>query len=182
MGVLLVPILMLFLAFASAYIVRQGMGEGWFAVPLPSLLWANTFVLLASGIALEVARRATLRSAPRAQLPMRVPREATAQHGLWAAFALGTLFLVGQWFAWRQLQANGIDISTSPHSSFFYVLTIAHAVHVAAGILGLLAAATWPAAGRWSLGRADSTRLAAMYWHFMGALWMGIVLLLVLGR
>ena len=54
--VALAPVLMLFLAFVSAYVVRQGLGSNWSAIPVPKLLWGNTLVLLISSIFLERAR------------------------------------------------------------------------------------------------------------------------------
>lgn len=167
MYVLLVPILMFFMALASAYIVRHGFGEAWIRIQLPPLLWGNTVVLLISSMALEVGRRS---------------RQQRTQPWLWGSFAMGSLFVVGQWMVWQQLLASGIRIESSGHSSFFYLLTAAHAIHLMAGLLGLLIATTWPQQGRWSLGRPEVIRLAAIYWHFMAALWLGIVLLLALGR
>jgi cytochrome c oxidase subunit 3 len=167
MYVLLVPILMFFLALASAYVVRHGFGEAWIRIPLPPLLWGNTVVLLVSSLLLEVGRRA---------------RGQRIRIWLWGSVAMGTLFVLGQWMVWQQLLASGIRIESSGHSSFFYLLTAAHAIHLMAGLLGLLLATTWPQQGRWSLGSPDVIRIAAIYWHFMAALWLGIVLLLALGR
>ena len=50
---------------------------------------------------------------------------------------LGLGFLVSQLIAWRQLAAQGIYLASNPHSSFFYLLTGAHAVHSLGGLLAL---------------------------------------------
>jgi heme/copper-type cytochrome/quinol oxidase subunit 3 len=55
---------------------------------------------------------------------------------------LGLGFLVGQWMAWGELKARGFFVNTNPNSSFVYLLTAAHAVHLAGGIIALLWAAT----------------------------------------
>lgn len=167
MYVLLVPILMFFLALASAYIVRHGFGEAWIRVELPPLLWGNTVVLLFSSLAFEYGRRA---------------RKQQVQRWLWTSLTMGTMFLLGQWVVWQQLLANGIRIESSGHSAFFYLLTAAHGIHLLAGLLGLFLATMWPSHGRWNLGRPEAIRVAAIYWHFMAVLWLGIVLLLALGR
>src|SRR5437879_9488080 len=44
------------------------------------------------------------------------------------------LFVVGQYVAWRQLSAQGLYLATNPSSSFFYVLTATHALHVLGGL------------------------------------------------
>jgi cytochrome c oxidase subunit 3 len=167
MWIALAPILMLFMAFASAYVVRQGLGEDWVPVEIPRLLWMNTGALLLSSLALERARRRE----PRAQ-----------QVWILMAAALGMLFLAGQVVAWRELTGRGIRMATTPYSSFFYLLTGAHGVHLLGGVLGLGAAALWPVAGLGRLPRAVAMRLAAIYWHFMGLLWLGLFLLLLLWR
>src|SRR5260370_2397813 len=65
--VALTPILMVFVSFTSAYIVRQGLPtldpqtnllvKDWIPVKLPALLVVNTFVLLLSSLGMELARR-----------------------------------------------------------------------------------------------------------------------------
>jgi cytochrome c oxidase subunit 3 len=169
MWIALAPILMLFMAFASAYVVRQGLGRDWVAVPVPNLLWVNTLVLLGSSLALERGRRIE-RAGGRGQP--------------WLLFtlALGIGFVAGQLAAWRQLGQQGVGLSTTPYSSFFYLLTGAHGVHLTGGLLGLMAAASWPERGWGRLPRTVALRLAAIYWHFMGVLWLGLFLLLILWR
>lgn len=166
----LAPIGMLFLAFGSAYVVRRGLGQEWIPVALPLLVWVNTAVLVASSITLEAGRRAARRQ---------------RGDGPWVVgtFLLGVAFLAGQVLAWLQLTAEGIGLATTAYGSFFYVLTAAHGLHLLLGVGAVGAAAAWPR-GRDPRGvsRADAVRLAAIYWHFMTLVWIGVLLLLVLGR
>src|SRR6201981_3267133 len=67
--VALTPVLMLFVSFTSAYMVRQGLPtldprtnqfvHDWIPVKLPALLWVNTLVLLLSSVGMELARSQT---------------------------------------------------------------------------------------------------------------------------
>jgi cytochrome c oxidase subunit III len=170
MWIALAPILMLFMAFVSAYAVRMGLGQGWVAVPWPRLLWLNTGVLLVSSLALERARREAKRGGSAVRLWLGI------------TLALGLAFVVGQLYAWRLLLATGIGISSSPASSFFYLLTGTHAAHLAGGMIGLSAVTLWPASGFRRIPRPTAIRIAAIYWHFMGVLWVGLFLLLMLWR
>ncbi len=185
----LTPILMLFVAFTSAYIVRQGLGtwdqqtnayvSDWRALALPPLLWVNTVILLASSLTLEMARRSlgmglVLSEARSAGLPIR-NREFP---WLPVTVVLGFAFLAGQATAWRQLAARGVYMSTNPSSSFFYLLTGAHAVHLLGGLVALLVAAL-------AAVRSDSWQrrrlvvdVTSWYWHFMALLWLYIFALL----
>jgi cytochrome c oxidase subunit 3 len=167
----LLGITMLFMAFTSAYVVRSGLGDDWQPVELPLLLWWNAAVLLASSLTIELTRSA-LNKGLRAQ----------CNRWLGLTAALGMAFLVGQVAAWRQLASHGIYLATNPSSSFFYLLTGAHALHLFGGLLALLYI-VWEA-WRYRLGPAKRTlvEVTAMYWHFMDGLWIYILLLLWYGR
>jgi cytochrome c oxidase subunit 3 len=147
---------MLFLAFTSAYVVRQGLDPAWQPLRMPGILVANTLVLLASSAFLEKARRDRMGNA-----------------WLKATLALGLLFVAGQLTAWRQLAARGIYLDTSPHSSFFYLLTALHGIHVMGGMVALGAAPFLT-----KLRRRRWLEIAALYWHFMAVLWLYLLFLL----
>ena len=166
----LAGIVMFFMALTSSFLVRRGLGTDWVAISLPPVLWFNSVVLLASSAAIEVARRHL---------------EAGEAHSFrywWGlTIALGLLFLGGQVLAWRQLAAQGVFLSSNPDSSFFYLLTAAHGVHLAGGIVALL----YVAFRRWQRSRIDQATAAAVagiYWHFMDGLWLFLLALLYLGR
>lgn len=156
-------IVVLFMSFTSTLLVRRAEAD-WQAGPVPALLWMNTVVLLASSAALEWAR---------AGGPRRSLRRLGL--GLGVATMLGATFLVGQWIAWRQLLAAGVSLATGPHSAFFYLLTGTHALHVAAGV-AVLAYASWRA--RREADAAGIVTPTAIYWHFVGVLWLYVFALL----
>jgi cytochrome c oxidase subunit 3 len=90
---------------------------------------------------------------------------------LWATLLLGLVFVAGQYAAWLQLRAQGLYLATNPNSSFFYVLTAMHALHVLGGLAGL-------ARVIYKLGtpvltlRRSTMDATSYYWHFMGILWL----------
>ena len=92
--------------------------------------------------------------------------------------ALGLLFLFGQWMAWKQLQAAGFYVATTPSSSFVYLLTGAHAVHLMGGVVALLAAGVLALLHRRLTTQSIVVDIAAWYWHFMAVLWVYILCLL----
>ena len=96
--------------------------------------------------------------------------------------ALGLLFLFGQWMAWKQLAANGFYVATTPSSSFVYLLTGAHAVHLMGGVLALLVAGLFVLLRRPVTTRSIVVDVTGWYWHFMAALWVYIFALLELAR
>lgn len=173
----LASIIMLFAALTSAYVFRAG-GRGWQAGAAPALLWLSTALILASSVTFELAKRGLKRNAP-----------AVYRRWLFASLALGLAFLASQLLAWRQLVAQGVYFASNPHSSFFYVLTSLHALHLAGGVAALAyllvrTADVWRASGGKS---ADPTMRAkadavGVYWHFMDGLWVYLFGLLFFWR
>lgn len=165
--VLFAGISMFFAAFTSAMVVRRGLSDDWISTPLPGILWANTAVLLASSAALELGRR-KLRTGARAGFNL-----------YWCAGTLlGALFLAGQYAAWQQMNARGVYIATNPSSSFFFLLTVSHAVHLAGGVLALLYVGVQALRLRLGPGRRTAVEVSAIYWHFVDGLWIYLMLLL----
>jgi len=91
------------------------------------------------------------------------------------------VFLVGQLVAWRQLAAGGIFLATNPASSFFYLLTAAHGLHLLGGIVALFYV-PFRAWHRSRITQSTAAELTSIYWHFMDGLWVFLFLLLNLGR
>jgi cytochrome c oxidase subunit III len=166
----IISILMFFMALASAFIILRRGSDVWGALRLPRILWLNTVILLVSSFTLELARR-RLASA-----------EITAFRRLWiATTCLGLLFVAGQLYAWRQLVSAGVYIASNQASSFFYVFTAAHAVHLLGGIAALLYI-SFRNFEKSKVPLATAAEVASFYWHFMDGLWVFLLALLYLGK
>src|SRR5713226_4125302 len=124
--VLIAGVVMLFTALTSAYIVRSASSNDWRPIAMPRVLWLSTAVIIISSVTFEGARRS-------------LKQQRDALYGRWLMITtiLGVVFLGAQLLAWRQLVRQGIYLATNPHSSFFYLLTAAHGVHLLGGILAL---------------------------------------------
>jgi len=168
LGVFLAVVGSLFALLISAYSVRMGLVDGK-PLPAPKILWVNTGVLVLSSAALQWAHIAAKRG------EMGVVRA-----GLFAGAAFALAFLVGQFLAWRELSADGYYLAANSASSFFYLITGFHGLHLAGGIVAL-----GRTTGRaWSGNRTADVRLGVglctFYWHFLLVLWL--VLFAVLTR
>jgi cytochrome c oxidase subunit 3 len=158
----------LFALFVSAYAMRIQLLD-WTPLPQPRLLMANTAMLVLASLAMEwsvhAARRRDLRSL----------RVGMACAGV---FTLG--FVTGQLVVWQQLAGAGFHVATSAATGFFYLLTAVHGLHVLGGLVGWLrsAARAWraqPVPARLTLG----VELCAIYWHFLLAVWLVLLAVLV---
>lgn len=166
--VLMTGIVMLFAGLSSAYIVLRGT-PAWQNIDMPGLLWFNTIILVISSFTIDLARRAVGRN-----------RITTMNRWIGASAALGSAFLVGQLVVWRQLVNAGVYLPSTLHSSFFYLLTGIHGVHLVGGILALGYVSRLAFRNRLTVFNSEPLKLCATYWHFMGGLWLYLFMLLVL--
>jgi len=180
LGVLvgIASILMMFTALASAYVVRSGMptSHDWTGGRMPSFVYLSTGLILVSSLTFARAKSA-------------LGHDEEAAYSLWltVTLLLGLGFLAAQLLAWRQLVAAGFYLASNPYSSFFYVLTGLHGIHLAGGILALGFLVAY--ARRAGAGGAEAvakrralTDVVGIYWHFMDVLWVFLFLLLFFWR
>lgn len=168
--VAIAAISMSFTAFTSALIVRQGASTDWRHLTLPSILYLSTSMLLVSSATLEVARRRVA-----AFMGGRLTQADSPRRWLYITLCLGMLFVAGQYVAWLQLRSQGLYLATNPNSSFFYLFTALHGLHVLGGLAGLLRVVRKLSQRILRRTTLDAT---AYYWHFMGVLWLYLFWLL----
>ncbi len=161
-------IVMIFAAFTSALVVRRGLSIDWVPTALPRILFLNTLVLALSSLTLELSRRS-----------LRARRGSEFARRLYLTVALGLAFVGGQLEAWKELASHGVYLSSNPSSSFFYLLTAAHGIHLLGGIVALLVLGIRAQ----KLAAIPKERVAvevtSIYWHFMDGLWVYLLILLM---
>lgn len=166
LAVALAGITMLFVAFTTTYLGHVQAAE-WRPIPRPWVLWPDTAILLASSAAVEWGRRR-----------LKVGDRLGLQRGLATGAALGVLFLVGQLLAWRQLAQQGVYLSSHPHSSFFYLLTGAHGLHLLGGLAAFAVIVPRAWRGAYAPPAANAVTAASIYWHFLTGLWLYVFTIL----
>ena len=175
MWVALASILMLFTALTSAYIVRAASSSDWKSLPMPRILLLSTTLIIVSSVTLEFAKR-----------KIKAGIEGSYKTWLLLTTVLGLGFLGSQLLAWRQLVSQGVYLASHPHSSFFYLLTATHGVHLMGGLLALLYLLFRTRKplddARFQSKRVAAAGAVALYWHFMDVLWIYLFLLLFFWR
>ena len=173
--VLIASIEMLFTGLSSAYIVRAASAQDWRPLAMPRILWLSTALILFSSVTLESARR-------------NLKKLFDSGYVRWLALTaiLGVGFSASQLFAWRELARQGVYLASNPHSSFFYLLTATHGLHLLGGLLAVVYLLFRPRRPR-ADEAAEAKRVAhadavAIYWHFMDGLWIYLFLLLFVWR
>lgn len=172
MGVLLCSLTMLFTGLMSAYVVlRATAGSNWPPAGVPMLpfgLWVSTLILLTSSATLGWGQRAVRRG-----------NQSATRFGLMMTTLLGFVFLAFQTYLWRDIFLEGLT-QRSQYGSLFFTLTGVHAAHVIGGLVVLCWVSLRSLAGRYTSHQHEGITLAAMYWHFLGVIWITLFTVLYL--
>ena len=156
----------LFFLFVAAYLIRMSYGD-WQPLKDSQILWLNTLILVASSIAFQLARNATTRE----------QRRSTLQYLLLAGF-LTLTFLSAQLWVWQQISSDGAAVLVNPASSFFYLLTGAHGLHLIGGLYVWLRTVVRTLFGYNAVSVKLSVELCSVYWHYLLLVWLVLLGLL----
>jgi cytochrome c oxidase subunit III len=173
MWLFIVSVGMLFAAWTSAYIVKRG-EPGWSSFELPVQFWINSIIILLSSVTMVWAQRM-----------LKNDKIEMAKVAISITAVLGVAFLVGQVFAWQKMvEMNyyfaGMGSNTS--SSFIYVLTGVHGVHIVGGVIYLLLLMIAVFRGKVHSKNMTMVEMCATYWHFLDVLWLYLFVFLILNR
>ena len=152
---------MTFAALASTLILRHALSRDWVSLPVPSILWPNTALLLLSSVAIELARHA-----------LRSGRRDRFNWMWWSVILLGSGCLAGQTVAGEQLSARGVYLNSNPSHGLFYILTVTHAVHAVGALIALLWVGIAAARFRLGPGKRTGVLVSSIFWHFLDVMWL----------
>jgi len=163
---------LLFGGLISTYMLyrgRRGDDPGpaqLFDIPLTSV---SSFVLLMSSLTMVLAVNAA-------------KRNEHSNTSLWLIVTglLGALFVGGQVYEFTVFYNEGVGFTTSLFASSFFTLTGFHGVHVAIGVIMLMATAAIAKRGRISGDKAEVVEMVGLYWHFVDVVWVVIFTLVYL--
>ena len=163
-------IVMMFAGLTSAYIVKRNQAN-WTSFELPVLFWYSTAVIIASSAVLYFSSRA-----------FSTREMAKYRTGVSVTVLLGVLFIVLQVMGFQQLWAKGITLQANVSYSFLYVIVGLHAAHIIGGIVALLI--LYANAFSKKIKNYDSVpvELVSTYWHFVGILWVYLLIFLLMIR
>jgi cytochrome c oxidase subunit III len=164
-------IIMMFSALISAYIVRQAAGN-WLEFQLPDQFFYSTLVILFSSLTLHYAY-------------LQLKNERTALHKILTliGLVLGLVFIGLQYSGWLEMESIGVYLTGNPSGSFVYVLSGLHALHLLGGISALLSAVLYAfLSSRITEKRIFNFKLVLHYWHFVGVLWIYLLLFFILQK
>ena len=160
LGVLLSVVTVLFLLLGTSYLVRMQVWD-WRPLQEPGILVANTAVLILSSIALQWAKACA-----------ETDRIKEVRQGFLAAGLLTCVFLVGQLYAWSEIRHTVVFLERNPSTSFFYLVTLIHGLHLVGGLVAWVRASLRIRRGAAIAQVRMSIEMCAVYWHFLLAVWL----------
>ena len=185
---ILASITMTFASFSSAFVDRI-IGGNLMHLDMPQVLWLSTASIAISSLFVERARKSA-----------RAMQWDAARINLILTVTFGLGFVIGQYAAWQQLLDAGIYMRTNPHSSFFYMLTVLHVLHVLGGVVWLgvttgrvlrmkpalrlvvsqvdLSVSGLSVTEEKEMRLVNSVSVCATYWHYVGVLWLYLLIMM----
>lgn len=160
LAVLLAVVTSFFALIMSAYGLRMDYGD-WVPLREPQLLWVNTVMLALASVAFQWTRNGAVSGGTQRLKP-----------GLLVSGVLTFAFLAGQFTAWRMLAASGQYASSNPANAFFYLMTVAHALHILGGLYVWARATLHVVRGSHLDSVRESVVLCTVYWHFLLIVWL----------
>jgi len=160
-------IVMFFGGLTSAYIVRKAEGN-WLDFDFPIWFYISTVSILLSSITMVLAKRSVKNG-----------NNSTASNLLGLTFVLGTFFAISQYLGWSALYKMGVYFTgegSNASGSFVYVITLLHLLHLAGGLIALLATWIKTAMNKYSSENMLGVELCTIFWHFLDILWVYLFL------
>ena len=159
----MISMTMMFAGLTSAYVVSRAR-EDWVSFDLPSAFYISTLFILASSLSFFIAKRTLLAG-----------DQGKTTSLLALTLLLGLGFVFYQFNGFNQLIEAGLYTTgkqSNVASSFLYVITGAHLLHIFAGLIVLVRVLYRNMTGKYSVSSHLGFSLGSIFWHFVDALWI----------
>ncbi|MDP4128542.1 MAG: cytochrome c oxidase subunit 3 [Bacteroidota bacterium] len=153
-------ILMMFAGLTSAYLVKREQ-PGWTNFQVPLIFWYSTATILISSLTMYIALKSFRE---RSMIKYKRLVAVTA--------LLGILFMVLQFFGFRQLWLSGMVLRGSGAAQFLYIIAGLHALHVLGGVIAVLTLFVRSGNARIRSYNIIPVEVVSTYWHFVDLLWI----------
>ena len=166
----IVSIVMLFSGWTSAVIVSKGGSGNWLNIDLPFAFSLSTIIIILSSLSFQYGL-----------ISIKKDNKKALKLAVSLTLTLGLLFVASQLYGWKQLYSNGIfatGSSSTNASSFVYLITVFHVLHLLAGIISLIVVSVKSYKEKYNSINFLGIEVSIIYWHFLGVLWVYLFLFL----
>jgi len=170
-----VAIGVLFAASLVAYVVTRVQVHVFRPEASPGLpvgLLGSTAMLFGVSLSMHSAYRSVVEN-----------RQESLRRSLWLGLAFASAFLIGQGLNWAQMiSAQSLLPQPTLFAFTFYLLTGLHAIHVLGGFVPLGIVISQAAQREYSSSRCDGVRFCVWYWHYLGAIWLVLLAVMLVSQ
>ncbi|MEC5164299.1 cytochrome c oxidase subunit 3 [Flavobacterium sp. PL11] len=166
----MVSMTMMFAGLTSAFVVSKSRVDWLKDFQLPTAFYWSTLAIIGCSATFHLAKKAIMKD-----------DQGKTTLFLLTTLALGILFVVLQFLGFRQIVDQGYFFTGSGSSittTFLYVVTVVHLIHLAGGVLALLIIIYNHFKQKYNSSQTLGIELGAMYWHFLDILWVYLFLFL----
>lgn len=166
MWLAIITIIMLFGGLTSAYVVAMGK-PNFVPVDIPFMFWISAALILISSITMNYAVSSAKKDNYKG-----------VKSGALLTLFLGIGFTITQFSGWGQLVSQNIFMVGHPAGQYLYLLSGLHLVHLAGGLISLVVVSVKADNRAYSSHNLLGLEIASIYWHFLDALWIYLLLFL----
>lgn len=166
----MVSMTMMFAGLTSAFVVSKSRADWLKDFQLPTAFFYSTAAIVGCSITFYLAKKAIQKN-----------NQSKTTLFLLSTLVLGILFVVLQFVGFGQIVDNGYYFTGSGSSittTFLYVVTVVHLIHLAGGVISLLIIIYNHFKQKYNSSQTLGIELGAMYWHFLDLLWVYLFLFL----
>ncbi|MFE3846479.1 heme-copper oxidase subunit III [Flavobacterium sp. LB3P45] len=166
----MVSMIMMFAGLTSAYVVSKSRTDWLKDFQLPTAFYFSTLVIIGCSVTFHLAKKAIQKD-----------NQSATTKFLLSTLVLGILFVILQFVGFEQIVENGYYFTGSESSittTFLYVVTVVHLIHLAGGVISLLIIIYNHFKQKYNSSQTLGIELGAMYWHFLDLLWVYLFLFL----
>ena len=166
----MVSMTMMFAGLTSAFVVSKSRADWLKDFQLPIAFYYSTAAIIGCSVAFHLAKKAIQKN-----------NQSKTTIFLLTTLVLGILFVILQFVGFGQIVDNGYYFTGSGSSittTFLYVVTVVHLIHLAGGVISLLIIIYNHFKQKYNSSQTLGIELGAMYWHFLVLLWVYLFLFL----
>ena len=166
----MISMTMMFAGLTSAFVVSKSRTDWLKDFQLPTAFFYSTIAIVGCSVTFHLAKKAIQKN-----------NQSRTTTFLLATLALGIMFVILQFVGFQQIVNNGYYFTGSGSSittTFLYVVTVVHLIHLAGGLISLLIRIYNHFKQKYNSSQSLGIELGAMYWHFLDILWVYLFLFL----
>jgi cytochrome c oxidase subunit III len=166
MWLAIITIIMLFGGLTSAYVVAMGK-PNFVPVDVPVMFWISAAIIIISSITMNYAVSSAKKD-----------NYQGIKTGVFLTLLLGIGFSVSQFLGWGQLVDQEVFLVGHPAGQYLFLLSGLHLAHLGGGLISLIVVSVYASNKAYSSNNKLGLEIAAIYWHFLDALWIYLLLFL----